>query len=113
LPEHETLVQGFAKTKERWDKPDSVKEHLEVNGFTDVQVESVSKMTRLDTLDELLDVLPSLMNIIYVSFWTEEQRATLQETALQTVTKYLREKYGEGPLEWEFIAICGLGRKPE
>ncbi len=114
LPSQEIFVQGFAKTKERWDHPDFVREHLEANGFVDIKVESVSTET-LFQVEEAVELLPQVMGIIYATYWSQEQRndEALKEKAAEAVATQLREKYPSGTLAWNWIAVCGLGRKQE
>ena len=112
LPEEDKFVQGFAKTKERWDRTNFVREHLEAHGFEDIKVESVPNQTTMP-LDEAIPMLSQVMGIVYATYWSEEQRKNeaLKERAVQAVEKELRERY-PSDITWDWVAICGLGRKP-
>lgn len=113
LPVEDKFVQGFAKTKERWDRAHYVQEHLEANGFVDLKVESVPTETRMQ-VDEVDGLLGQVMGIVYAIYWSEEQRndTALKEKAVNVVGKYLQEKYGSEPMVWSWIAVVGTGRKP-
>ena len=59
-------------------------------------------------------MIPQVMRIIYSNFWAEEKdNESLKKEAEAQVEKHLRHKYGEKDIEWTWVAICGLGRKPE
>ena len=113
LPKEDKFVQGFAKTKERWDRAQFVQGHLETNGFVDVVVESVPTETSVQ-VDEIVGLLGQVMGIVYATYWSEEQTndTALKERAVKVVGKYLQEKYGSEPMIWSWIAVVGRGRKP-
>jgi hypothetical protein len=114
MPTEEIVVQGLAKGRERWEKPEFVRENLEAYGFTAVEVYSVPNKTSMD-VQLVIDMLVPMMGLVFTMLFTEEQQKdeALKKEAAENVASFLREKYGDKPVEWDWVAICGLGRRPE
>lgn len=110
LPPLEDFVRGFSKSKERWDRPQFVREHFEANGFENVQTDAIPGQTSL-TAEEANIMSPGMLGVIYHTLWNQEQRDSLSGEAKETLIQYLKQKYGDGPIVWDWVAICAWGRK--
>jgi hypothetical protein len=111
LPPASQFVQGFSK--QSWHTPQLAKQHLEADGFIDVQTVSVPGKTRVESVDEVVSMFPGMLGVLMKVLWNEEEMKTHKESAWKVIEESLRGKYGDGPVEWDWIGIVGWGRKPE
>lgn len=99
-------------TPERWDNVADVRDNLLNAGFVDVNAQRIVRKTEF-TIDEVMTTTPGTIGVLSSKLWTEEQRKTMTEPTTKAIEEYLRKKYGDKPLTWEWVAVVATGRKPE
>ncbi|KAJ0417117.1 S-adenosyl-L-methionine-dependent methyltransferase [Aspergillus carlsbadensis] len=109
-PDSEEFV---ATTGRGWEIESTVESLLKKEGFTDVQVTSVTKSIKLP-IAELVELSVSLLPALLSKYWTQEQRDEYAERVPAAVQQYLEQKYGAGALvPLEPVGIIATARKPE
>lgn len=111
FPAQSELMAAFSKTGERWDTVEGVRKHLENHGFVHVEVEAVENRTVLKNVDEFLYMLPGTLGILKSKFWSEEESAKWGKKAEGVVEEWMRGRYGEDEIVWDWVAVVATGRK--
>jgi ubiquinone/menaquinone biosynthesis C-methylase UbiE len=103
-----TLV---SKTPDRWDDAYEVRRHLQLCGFVDINVRTISHHISF-SLDEVRSFAPGTLVMFASRLWTKEQRDVMTRPAVEAIVEYLRQKHGES-VTWEWIALVTTARRPE
>jgi hypothetical protein len=111
IPPHDKWIEGF--NKQSWHTPELAKQHLEDDGFVDVTTVSVPGKTRLESVDEAVSIFPGMLGVMMKVLWSEKDMKARGKDAMRAVEEFLRKKHGDGPVEWDWTAVVGWGRKPE
>lgn len=108
----EEVFALFSESPGIWHNVDEVKDHLESVGFQDVAVNAVTRTTTY-SLEDVIAMLPATLGMLTTKLWQEEERQSMQASALKAVEGYLREKHTDGNVTWTWVAAVATGRKPE
>ncbi|KAL3447537.1 S-adenosyl-L-methionine-dependent methyltransferase [Aspergillus insuetus] len=109
-PDSEQFVKA---TSRGWEAETAIESLLKKEGFTDVQVTTVTKTIELP-IAEVVDLSVSILPALLSKYWTEEQRDEYAERVPAAVQQYLEQKYGVGALvPLEPVGIIATARKSE
>lgn len=106
------LSHLYSDTPATWDSPEDIKAHFENAGLVDVKVEEVH-FTGSWNHEDILTMAPGLVQLIATKLWTQEQRDTFSQPVAKEIGDFMREKHGETPFQWEWVAWVATGRKPQ
>ncbi|OCT48165.1 putative UbiE/COQ5 family methyltransferase [Cladophialophora carrionii] len=95
-----------------WDGPAWIKDTVTQAGFVDVDVKEVPHTSVLDTVEEFARMMVGMVGLVQSRIWTQEQREKFKERADEAVVSYMRQKYQEGEIRWDWIAFLTTARKP-
>ncbi|KIW99570.1 uncharacterized protein Z518_11309 [Rhinocladiella mackenziei CBS 650.93] len=109
FPSQEQLVQVHTQDP-GWKDPGTITQTLQGFGFSDVHVTEKAEQSVLQHVDEYMLMHGMVLGLI-MRFWTESQRQELQERASAAIEKYMRQKYGAGPVTWTWVAFVATGKK--
>ncbi|EXJ54624.1 hypothetical protein A1O7_09965 [Cladophialophora yegresii CBS 114405] len=112
FPNHEEFFRKLMNTGGVWDEPTWIKDNLTKAGFVDVDVQQIPHTSVLDTLDEFARMMVGMMGLVQQRLWTQEQRDKFKDRADEAVVSYMRQKYQEGEIRWDWIALLTTARKP-
>jgi hypothetical protein len=106
--------EEFIRTTSRgWEAETTIESLLKKEGFTDVQVKSLTKTIELP-IAEVVELSVSILPALLSKYWTEEQRDEYAERVPAAVQQYLEQKYGVGALvPLEPVGIIATARKSE
>lgn len=110
LPAHEDLRKAFSPDG-MWDDPVWIRNVVEQHGFLDVNVHEVPHTSVLNSFDEFSRLMVGTVGMILASSWTADQQEKYKERAHQAVVKYMKDKYGDGEIKWDWIAILTTAKK--
>ena len=94
-----------------WDTPEMVKQHLEENGFVDVEAKVEVRETTFN-LEQTKMSLPGSLGMVKNLMWTKEQAEKWGKTVEDAVWEHLKNKYSSGTVNWTWRGIVCNGRKP-
>lgn len=112
FPSNEEVLGAFSSSPARWNTEAEVEKHLKTNHFVNIKVTAVHKQTNL-TVDEFVSIIPGTLGLITARMWNEEQRNKHKESAAKTTETYMRNKYGDKTITWDWTAIVATANKPE
>jgi len=115
LPEikvDETLRQLFSPDA-RWDDAAFIQQLLPPLGLVDVQTEPVPHRSILPANPGIMGLLNGMLGQIMTKSWTIEEQDQYGERARTAVERYMKHKYGDGEIEWDWIAVLTIAKKPE
>lgn len=110
MPVDERL-RNFMSTDGCWDDEEWVKKTMEATGFEDVVVEAVSHSSTLYGVDEFLPMVAGTVGFVTSKCWTKEQQHKYAHRTTPLVERYMREKYGDGDINWDWTALLITARK--
>ncbi|KAI1613457.1 S-adenosyl-L-methionine-dependent methyltransferase [Exophiala viscosa] len=115
LPEirvDETLRQLFSPDAQ-WGDPAFIRQLLPPLSFVDVQTESVPHRSILPANPGIMGLLNGILGQIMTKRWTKEEQDQYGERARTAVERYMKQKYGDGEIEWDWIAVLTIAKKLE
>ncbi|PLB33453.1 gliotoxin thiomethyltransferase [Aspergillus candidus] len=83
----------FALYSRGWHSKSYVRAQLETAGFRHVQTTSVNKQISLP-ISEFMEVVMSIVPVVAIRFWTQEQRTRYQGDVPGVVRRYLEGRFG-------------------
>ncbi|KAI9698156.1 MAG: hypothetical protein M1836_004158 [Candelina mexicana] len=95
-----------------WHLGSYISQTLTQHGFVDVKTETVEHKASISSPAKLCETLGPMVGLITGKFWSEQQREELGPQVMPAVRKFLDEKYGDGILELDWVAIVATARKP-
>lgn len=95
-----------------WDDPAWIAETVRAAGFVDVEVREVPHSSVLDGVDEFIRLMVGTVGMVISKTWTAEQQDKFKTRANDAVATYMRRKYGDGQIQWDWIAILTVAKKP-
>ncbi|KAI9747412.1 MAG: hypothetical protein M1835_002112 [Candelina submexicana] len=95
-----------------WHLGSYISQTLTHHGFVDVKTEAVQHKASINSPAKFCDTLGPMVGLITGRFWSELQREELGSRVMPAVRKFLDEKYGDGSLELDWVAIVATARKP-
>lgn len=105
------MMKHYSETKEDWDKPSDLKQHLEATGFVDVQANVYEHQSNL-SVEESKASLSGMLGMVKSQLWTAEQSEKYGDTVQKAFGDFLTQKYKDGTVTWTWRAVVGTGRKP-
>lgn len=111
FPPHDELARAMSKHESKWDTVEAVESNFKACGFTGIEVVAVPRQSSF-TVDEFVSMVPGTLGVL-VQTWNEDQRKQHTDSARDTVVSYMRQKYGDNPVVWDWTAIVATGKKPE
>lgn len=111
MPADEDLRNVFSPGG-RWDDPAWIREVVTAEGLQDVQTKCVPNTTSLSGVSEFVGLIAGTVGLITAKCWTKEQHEKYNGRAQAAVTEYMKQKYGDGEIRWDWIAILTTARKP-
>jgi SAM-dependent methyltransferase len=109
FPTDEELLRAFSSAPERWGEVDEVKQHLRSSGFANVEAVLMENVTMMKVA-EVEAMLPYSFDMMVPRFWAEKFDR-FRDPAKQAIVKHLKERYGDGPVEWRWVAVVACGKK--
>ncbi|KAK5453437.1 hypothetical protein LTS15_006622 [Exophiala xenobiotica] len=92
MPPDDQLRKAFSSGA-KWDEEPWVRGFVSEMGFVDVGVEKGVFMLLVNTQ------------------WTEEQKEKYRDRAKDVIEKYMADKYGEGEIQWDWVALMTIAKK--
>lgn len=111
MPIDEKLRQLFSPDA-RWDDAAFIQQLVPSLGFVNVQTESVSQQSTLSDTSEFMGMLSGMLGMVMTKCWTKEEQDKYSDRAKTAVEKYMRQKYGDGEIKWDWVAILTTAEKP-
>ncbi|KAK5179878.1 hypothetical protein LTR44_007694 [Exophiala sp. CCFEE 6388] len=99
--------------EDRWDDAAFIQELVRSLGFVDVQTESVPQRSRISRNSGIMGMLNGILGQMMTKSWTKEEQEKYSERAKTAVERYMKQKYGEDEIEWDWIAVLTVAKKPE
>ncbi|KAL2405737.1 Gliotoxin thiomethyltransferase GtmA [Exophiala dermatitidis] len=95
-----------------WDDEQWIKETVQGTGFEDVSVESMPHKTTFPNVDDFFPFITGTLGFVAGRYWTKEQKDKYSDRARAVVEKYMRDKYGQGAITWDWVALLTTAKKP-
>ncbi|EXJ77172.1 hypothetical protein A1O3_10330 [Capronia epimyces CBS 606.96] len=104
-------MRGLMTPDGHWDDEEWVKLTVQKAGFEDVTVEANPYTGTMGNVDEFLVLMGGVLGFV-TKAWTKEQQDRYFDRAKAVVEKYLRHKYNDGGIRWNWVAILTTAKKP-
>ena len=111
LPDDDAMNTIFSETPEKWTSAEAVQTHFQSVGFLNIQVQKAINKTVLKSVQQFVEMLPHTLGMVVPRVWTPDQVEKYEGPAGAAVVAYMKQKYGEGPISWEWVALIATGRK--
>jgi len=113
MPSQSQMVAAFSPAgNTAWHQPEWIEEQLRIHGFGDIEVNVVPRKMGMPSIDLFFPSVSVLLGGV-IKIWTEEQRQNFDVPYLVSLLKkHLTEKYGDGEVVWDWIAVLSTSRKP-
>ena len=95
----------------RWHSVEWIEDQLEARGYSDINVNSVTKVNALP-VPEFLDMAMFMVPVVIDKFWSANMKLLNEGNVRPALEKYLIDTYGEnGEVAGDWIAIVSTARK--
>jgi ubiquinone/menaquinone biosynthesis C-methylase UbiE len=94
-----------------WDDSQWIKDNLTKTGFVDVEAVELSSNTASSSVDEFSRMMAGMVGMIQGRLWTQEQREKYGARTNDAVLAYMRSKYPDGEIKWDWTAIIATAKK--
>ncbi|KAJ5554933.1 hypothetical protein N7461_003403 [Penicillium sp. DV-2018c] len=108
FPKVEKVVTGMSDG--HWNSESWIKAQLEERGLQEINV-CVEKDRLTLTPSIFLEMTMLILPIMLTSVWTEEQRKKNADNVRPALERYLKNTFGDGDIETEWVAILSTARK--
>jgi len=95
-----------------WHDPAWIKDAVQKAGFTSVEVREVPHTSTLNSVEEFARMLAGMLGLIQKMLWTQEQREEFKDRTDKAVVSYMKHKYRDGEIKWDWVAILTTAQKP-
>ncbi|GAD93840.1 UbiE/COQ5 family methyltransferase, putative [Paecilomyces variotii No. 5] len=111
FPSQQEFLEAIGKG--HWDDEKWIATCLRDHGFEDISVRPAEESVSVDSHDDFIAMLSSMIPLITSRFWNEEQRQTHEKDIAPVMRAYLERKYGKGQLiTTDWIAVLSTAKKP-
>ncbi|KIW93576.1 uncharacterized protein Z519_06181 [Cladophialophora bantiana CBS 173.52] len=93
-----------------WSDSAWIKDNVTESGFVDVHVREVPH-TSVSGVDQFTHLMTGMVGMIQQKTWTAEQREKYKDRATNAVVSYMKQKYGDGEIRWDWVAILTTAKK--
>ncbi len=112
MPPDDQLRKAFSSTDgAKWDEAPWVQDFVSDIGFVDVRVEKVHHRSSLTNVTEFMGMIQGVFMLLINTQWTEEQKEKYRDRAKNVIEKYMVDKYGEGEIQWDWVAIMTTAKR--
>jgi ubiquinone/menaquinone biosynthesis C-methylase UbiE len=95
-----------------WDDQEWLRDNVTKAGFVDVNVVDLPHTSTMTTVEEFGRLMAGMVGLIQQTVWTQEQRDKYKDRVYDVVLSYMRNKYSDKEIKWDWVAIVTTGRKP-
>ncbi|KIW13852.1 hypothetical protein PV08_06632 [Exophiala spinifera] len=95
-----------------WDDRAWIADFLPRNGFVDVKVTPIPHQTSLAGVSELMSLFQGFTMLLVRKDWSDEEKKDFEKRARVAIEKYMSEKYGDGEIKWDWVALMTTAKKP-
>lgn len=94
-----------------WDDSQWIEDNLTKGGFVDAHAQEVPHKSSLDSVEEFARMMAGMVGLIQQRTWSKEQQEKYKDRANDAVMSYMRKKYSDQPIVWDWIAILTTAKK--
>ncbi|OAP55406.1 hypothetical protein AYL99_10379 [Fonsecaea erecta] len=94
-----------------WSDVAWIRDSVAASGFVDVDVREVPHTSIFSGVDQLTRFVASMVDLVQQRTWTAEQRESYKDRATKAVISYMKQKYGDGEIKWDWIALLTSAKK--
>ncbi|KIW74329.1 hypothetical protein Z517_12269 [Fonsecaea pedrosoi CBS 271.37] len=95
----------------RWSEVDWIRDNVAQIGFVDVDVREAPHTSILSGVDQFTRLMTGMVGLVQQKTWTAEEQEKYRDRATNAVVSYMRQKYGDGEIKWDWVAILTTARK--
>ncbi|KIX96313.1 uncharacterized protein Z520_08091 [Fonsecaea multimorphosa CBS 102226] len=110
LPSSKALCE-LVNSNGRWSDAAWIRDSVVQSGFVDVNVREVPNTSILSGVDKLIPMMTGMLGMVQQRTWTAEQRERYKDRATNAVISYMKQKYGNGEIKWDWIAILTTAKR--
>ncbi|KIW22359.1 uncharacterized protein PV07_12251 [Cladophialophora immunda] len=110
LPSMEELC-ALVNSGGGWSDVAWIRDSVTQSGFVEVDVREVSHTSILSGVDQFTRMMTGMVGLVQQRTWTAEQRERYKDRAMNAVVSYMKQKYGDGEIRWDWVAILTTAKK--
>ncbi|KAJ9627354.1 hypothetical protein H2204_009765 [Knufia peltigerae] len=110
VPSDEEMLKTFSSDG-NWNDREWISDFVSRNGFVNVEITPIPHQTSLAGVTELMSLFQGFIMLLIKKEWSDEEKESFKKRARVAIEKYMTEKYGDGEIKWNWVALMITAKK--